>query len=68
VRELPPIAIIASGGSLHKSWEGLQTGTPPPEAKKTSASQFIEKKMAERYQIFQRPTGDRAAARRVDYR
>jgi hypothetical protein len=68
VRELPPIAVIASGGSLHKSWENLQTGTPPAEAKKSSARQFIEKKMAERYQIFQRQGGDRAAARRVDYR
>jgi hypothetical protein len=69
VRELPPLATIASGSSLHKSWENLQTGTPPArEAKKTSDRQFIEKKMAERYQIFQRQSGDRAAARRVDYR
>lgn len=66
VRELPPIETIASGSSLHKSWENLQTGTP--ETKKTSDRQFIEKKMAERYQIFQRQSGDRAAARRVDYR
>jgi hypothetical protein len=69
IRELPPIATIASGNSLHKSWENLQTGTPPPaEAKKKSDRQFVEKKMAERYQIFQRQGGDRAAARRVDYR
>jgi hypothetical protein len=53
---------IATGLALHKSWEGLQTGT------KTSDTQFLQKKMAERYQIFQRPTGDRNAARRVDYR
>ncbi len=65
-RELPPIETIASGSSLHKSWENLQTGTPA--VKKTSDRQFIEKKMAERYQIFQRQSGDRAAARRVDYR
>lgn len=69
VRELPPLASIASGSSLHKSWENLQTGTPPAaEVRKTSDRQFIEKKMAERYQIFQRQSGDRAAARRVDYR
>jgi hypothetical protein len=69
VRELPPIATIASGNSLHKSWESLQTGTPAAsETKKASAEQFVEKKMAERYQIFQRTGGDRAAARRVDYR
>lgn len=69
VRELPPIETIASGSSLHKSWENLQTGTPPAaDVKKTSDRQFVEKKMAERYQIFQRQSGDRAAARRVDYR
>jgi hypothetical protein len=65
VRELPPIKTIALGNSLHKSWENLQTGTP---IKKTSDRQFIEKKMAERYQIFQRESGERTAARRVDYR
>jgi hypothetical protein len=69
VRKLPPIATIASGSSLHKSWENLQTGTPEvKEGKKTSDRQFLEKKMAERYEIFQRLSGDRAAARRVDYR
>jgi hypothetical protein len=66
VRELPPIQTIAQGNSLHKSWENLQTGTP--ETKEMSARQFVEKKMAERYQIFRRDSGDRAAARRVDYR
>ena len=66
VRELPPLESIASGNSLHKSWENLQTGTPP--GKLESARQFVEKKMGERYQIFQRESGERAAARRVDYR
>ncbi|HUC31233.1 MAG TPA: PrgI family protein [Candidatus Paceibacterota bacterium] len=66
VRELPPIAAIASGNSLHKSWENLQTGTPSGPVQ--SDRQFIEKKMTERYQIFQRESGERAAARRVDYR
>lgn len=69
VRELPPIRTIrtiAQGNSLHKSWENLQTGTH--EKKEMSDRQFIEKKMAERYQIFQRDSGDRMAARRVDYR
>jgi hypothetical protein len=66
VRELPPIQTIAQGNALHKSWENLQTGTP--ETKAMSDRQFIEKKMAERYQIFQRDSGDRMAARRVDYR
>ena len=67
VRELPPVQTIAQGNSLHKSWENLQTGTPPA-GKIQSASQFIEKKMSERYQIFQRESGERDAARRVDYR
>jgi hypothetical protein len=66
VRELPPIRTIALGNSLHKSWENLQTGTP--QVKEMSDRQFIQKKMSERYQIFQRQSGDRAAARRVDYR
>lgn len=65
-RELPPVETIARGDSLHKSWENLQTGTP--EKKPMSDRQFLEKKMAERYQIFQRQSGDRTVARRVDYR
>lgn len=63
---LPPIASIASGESLHKKWQNLQTGTPIK--KKTSDRQFLEKKMDQRYQILQRRSGDREAARRVDYR
>ncbi len=58
---------IAAGMALHKSWEAVQTGSPAP-AKKTSDREFIEKRMNERYQIFQHVAGDRAAARRVDYR
>lgn len=57
---------IAAGMALHKSWESLQTGTKPEE--KTSDREFIEKRMNQRYQIFQRVSGDRQAARRVDYR
>jgi hypothetical protein len=59
----PARKTIAAGESLHKSWQNLQTGT-----KLQSDRQFVEKKMAERYQIFQRIAGDRQAARRVDYR
>lgn len=55
---------IAAGSSLHKKWENVQTG----ETQKTSDRQFIERKMNERYQIFQKLAGDRDAARRVDYR
>lgn len=63
---LPPIEAITSGASLHKTWQNLQTGMPIREKK--SDRQFIEKKMNERYQIFQKASGDRDAARRVDYR
>jgi len=55
---------IAAGTSLHKSWQNVQTG----EAQKTSDRQFIEHKMNERYQIFRKISGDRSAAKRVDYR
>lgn len=78
-QELPPIkkstpapapkktiAAIAEGSALHKSWEKLQTGMSIKP--KQSDRQFLEKKMAERYQIFQRVAGDRDAARRIDYR
>jgi hypothetical protein len=53
---------IAAGMALHKSWQNIQTG------EKISAKQFTEQKMYGRYQIFQKKTGDREAARRVDYR
>ncbi len=56
---------IAAGLALHKSWENLQTGVKPA---KTSDREFIEKRMNERYQIFQKVSGDRQAAKRVDYR
>lgn len=62
----PTLANILSESPLHKSWEELQTGAPL--AQKTSDKQFLEGKMNERYQIFQKIGGDRNAARRVDYR
>jgi hypothetical protein len=65
-RKLLPVADSAPEGFLHKIWGNLQTGTP--ETKEMSDRQFLEKKMMERYQIFRRLSGDRAAARRVDYR
>lgn len=52
---------ILAGRALRSVWQNLQTGT------KTSNQQFFGK-IQERYQIFQRLTGERAAARRVDYR
>jgi hypothetical protein len=52
---------IASGSALHKGWENLQTGT------KMSSAELIDKKMESRYEIFKRQTGDRSAAKRIDY-
>jgi len=59
------IAKVAQGTTLHKSWENVQTGAL---GEKTSSWQFLEKKMNERYQIFRKTSGDRNAARRIDYR
>ena len=53
---------IITGAALHKRWEDLQTGQKEPENKS------IENRMTTRYQIFQRATGARGAAKRVDYR
>jgi hypothetical protein len=53
---------IITGAALHKRWENLQTGQKAPETK------AIENKMNVRYQIFQRMSGAREAAKRVDYR
>jgi len=53
---------IITGAALHKRWEDLQTGQKEPENKS------IENRMTARYQIFQRATGARGAAKRVDYR
>ena len=52
---------IAAGLALHKIWEGIQTGTKAP----LSAS---PEQTGEHYQIFQKQTGERRAAKRVDYR
>jgi hypothetical protein len=48
---------IAAGLALHKSWENVQTGT-----------KISNVQMTERYQIFRKQTGERHAAKRVDYR
>ena len=52
----------STGETLHKKWETMQTGqTANPE-------KVIERKMDSRYMIFERRSGERRAARRVDYR
>lgn len=52
---------ILSGQALRNVWQNLQTGS------KISPKQ-IGSRIQERYQVFQRLTGERQAARRVDYR
>jgi hypothetical protein len=53
---------MLAGMALHKRWEKLQTG------EKLSPAQTVERVMSGRYQIFQKITGDRKAAKRIDYR
>ena len=48
---------IAEGFSLHKSWEGVQTGV-----------KISNVELTQHYQIFHKQTGERRAAKRVDYR
>ena len=61
----------AAGSYEQHSLESPAVQPEPREASKPlkrGASLLREKKMTERYQIFERPTGDRQAAKRVDYR
>lgn len=55
---------IITGSSLKNTWQKLQTGT---KQGLISAQNFSEK-VKERYQVFEKITGERRAARRVDYR
>lgn len=57
---------IAAGMALHKSWQTVQTGEKSED--KMSDKQFAEKRMNTRYEILQRVSGERRAAKRVDYR
>lgn len=53
---------LITGAALHKRWENLQVG------QKASGGNTVENKMTTRYQIFQGVSGERKAAKRVDYR
>ena len=55
---------LAEGMALKKTWQKLQTAKDEPEAEGEKKT----KKARERYQIFEKLTGERRAARRVDYR
>ena len=54
--------LASAGTALHKKWEVVQTG------EKTKPEKAVERNMDNRYLIFERRTGERRAARRVDYR
>lgn len=60
-REAGFIERIAAGMALKNAWQQVETGTVPHETEKPTRTK-------ERYQIFQRITGEQRAARRVDYR
>ena len=51
---------IAEGFALKNAWRSLQTGIPSKKP--------VFKKSKERYEIFRKITGDKRAARRIDYR
>lgn len=55
---------IVSGKSLRDLWRGLQTGA---KTSKVSGQQFLGK-IEDRFQVLQRLSGEREAARRIDYR
>lgn len=68
VPEKKPLSIatekLSLGSALHKSLTKLQTAERGVESDK----QYLERKMESRYQIFRRETGEKRAARRIDYR
>src|SRR3989344_4505704 len=55
---------IVSGIALRKSWQNLQTGSKAGSGE----GGWIAKRGPERYEIVRKITGERQAARRVDYR
>ncbi len=56
---------IMAGMALRSTWQRLQTGSRRSPAEEVKP---ITQKIKERYQIFEKITGERQAARRVDYR
>lgn len=63
VRSSFSLESLAQGLALKQTWQKLQTERKPIEA-----GEKDKKKMKERYQIFEKLSGERQAARRVDYR
>lgn len=61
---------LVSGLALKSRWQKVQTGSKSEEEApaKISPVSLVTKKIKERYQVFEKITGERKAARRVDYR
>ena len=55
---------VLSGMALRDAWQYVQTGSKSS----TNADKTFKRPVAERYQMVQKLTGERRAARRVDYR
>lgn len=56
---------IMAGMALRSTWQKLQTGIKRSPAEEVKP---ITQRIKERYQVFEKITGERQAARRVDYR
>lgn len=54
---------IISGLALRNVWQEVQTGS-----KSKPSPRQVPRKSTERYEVFRKSTGEREAARRVDYR
>jgi hypothetical protein len=67
---------LISGLALKNKWQKVQTGEAQKQEKSAGGpvrsphqlTQQLSQKIKDRYQIFEKMTGDRQAARRVDYR
>lgn len=67
---------LVSGLALKNKWQKVQTGEALKSEKSAGGpvrsphqlTQQLSQKIKERYQVFEKMTGDRQAARRVDYR
>jgi len=63
-----PLEKVALGFFLQRTWNTLQTGSAAPAVGDEKSKTKTPKKEEEQYQIFRNLSGDRRAARRVDYR
>jgi hypothetical protein len=59
----PSLEKIVAGFALKSAWRTVQTGSKAPEVKLPA-----QRPSTERYEVFRKPTGEKRAAKRVDYR